>query len=316
MTGDTFNFEQAGYDQALTIPPPPPITSDIPPEAASWIEMATVALFGAANMGDPQDTATALEGHEKREAMAGEAASQFPAGDEQQAQGMDQMAQQLPQMMSSMAGAVSGALGGALQPFMQMPQQLAQTAQQLMQSGMGAMQQGAGADIGPEDLGAEGFDEFGDGFGSAGGGAGGGAADVGAGGGGAAGGGGGIGTSPMAMLGPPATPAATTAPTAGRVMAGPPAAPATVAHPPTPTGGMGGMPMMPPGMHGGAAAAGGKDEKADTKRVTVPVVRNGAPVQGRITSTPPTPVVTKSTDDKKIMTRRIVVPGVGKNHDD
>ena len=82
------------------------------------------------------------------------------------------------------------------------------------------------------------------------------------------------------------------------------------------TGGMGGMPMMPPGMHGGAAAAGGKDEKADTKRVTVPVVRNGAPVQGRITSTPPTPVVTKSTDDKKIMTRRIVVPGVGKNHDD
>ena len=126
MTG-TFHSEQDGYIQAGSVPPPPPITSDIPPAAASWIEMATVALFGAANMGDPEDNAKAQKGHGEREAMAGDAATKFPAGDEQQAQGMDQMAQQFPQMMSGAMGAVTGALGGALQPLMQMPQQLAQT---------------------------------------------------------------------------------------------------------------------------------------------------------------------------------------------
>ena len=64
--------------------------------------------------------------------------------------------------------------------------------------------------------------------------------------------------------------------------------------------------MMPHGM--GGAGAGGKDDKADTKRISVPAVKNGAPVQGRITTPPPTPVVTKSTDDKKLATRRIVIP--------
>ena len=160
MTG-TFHSEEDGYIQAGSVPPPPPITSDIPPAAATWIEMATAALFGAANMGDPEDNAKAQKGHGEREAMAGDAATKFPAGDEQQAQGMDQLAQQLPQMMSSAAGAVTGALGGALQPFMQLPQQLAQSAQQLLQSGMGGLQKGG--EISPEDLAAGGFgDEFGD----------------------------------------------------------------------------------------------------------------------------------------------------------
>ncbi len=310
MAGDTFHSEEGGYEQALGVPPPPQITSDIPPEAATWIEMAAAALFGAANMGDPTDSAEALEGHGKREEKASRAAGEFPASDEQQAQGMDQMAQQLPQMMSSVAGALSGAVGGAMQPLMQMPQQLAQTAQQLMQSGMGAFQQaGGGAELGAEDLMAG---DLGDDFG---GGGGAGLGDIGAGGGGAGGGsggggvgaGGGVGTAPMAMLGPPATPAATTAPTAGRVSAGPPAVAATTAHPPTAMGGMGGMPMMPHGMHG--AGASGKEDKAATKRVSVPVVKNGAPIQGRITA-PPTPVVTKTVDvEKKPTTRRIVVPG-------
>ena len=58
----------------------------------------------------------------------------------------------------------------------------------------------------------------------------------------------------------------------------------------------------------GGAGAGGKDDKADTKRISVPAVKNGAPVQGRITTPPPSPVVTKSTDDKKVATRRIVIP--------
>ena len=285
MTGDRFHSDEGGYQQALGVPPPPPITSDIPPEAATWIEMATAALFGAANMGDPTDEAEALEGHGKRSEKAGRAAGEFGASDEQQAQGMDQMAQQLPQMMSSVAGALSGALGGVMQPLTQMPQQLAQTAQQLMQSGMGAFGKGGTGGLGEADLMAGDLgDEFGGGAGLGDVGAGGGS-----GGGGAGAGGGGIGTTPMAMLGPPATPAATTA------------------HPPTAMGGMGGMPMMPHGMHGGGA--GGKEDKAATKRVSVPVVKNGAPIQGRITA-PPTPVVTKTVDgEKKPTTRRIVIPG-------
>ncbi len=298
MTG-AFNFNEVGYNAALTVPPPPPITSDMPPSVQSWIEMATAALFGAANMGDPEDSAKAQKGHGEREAMAGDAATQFPAGDQQQAQGFDQMAHQIPQMMSSVAGSVTGALGGALQPFMQLPQQLAQAAQGLLQSGMGAFQSGAGEMSSP-DWGADGL---GDEFGVSGGG---GVGDVGGGG---AGGGGGIGTgtSPTAMLGPPATPssATSTAPSSGRV-AGPPTVAATVANAPTPMGG-GGMGMMPPGMHG-AGSAGGKEDKTDTKRISVPTVKNGAPVQGRITTPPPNPVVTKTTDDKKIATRRIVIP--------
>ena len=66
------------------------------------------------------------------------------------------------------------------------------------------------------------------------------------------------------------------------------------------------MPMMPHGM--GGAGAGGKDDKADTKRISVPTVKNGAPVQGRITTPPPALVVTKSTDDRKVATRRVVIP--------
>ena len=301
----TFNSNEANWQQIAGVPPPPAITSDIPPEAATWIEMAAAALFGAANMGDPADEAEALEGHGKRSEKAGRAAGEFGASDEQQAQGMDQMAQQLPQMMSSVAGALSGAVGGVMQPLTQMPQQLAQTAQQLLQSGMGAFGKGGAGGLGEADLMAG---DLGEDLGGGGAGLG----DVGAGGGGSGGGGvgaggGGIGTTPMAMLGPPATPAATTAPTAGRVTAGPPAVAATTAHPPTAMGGMGGVPMMPHGMHGGGA--GGKEDKAATKRVSVPVVKNGAPIQGRI-SAPPTPVVTKTVEaEKKPTTRRIVIPG-------
>jgi hypothetical protein len=300
MTGE-LNVEEGGYGLASLVPPPPVITSDIPPAAATWIEMATAALFGAANMGDPEDNAKAQKGHAEREALTSEAATRFPEGDQTQAAGMDQLAQQIPQMASGVAGAIGGAMGGMFQPLMQMPQQLAQTGQQLLQSGMGAFQQGAGtAGIGTAaDWTADGL---GGGFGAD-------IGDGGSGGGGAGAGGGGvggIGTAPMAMLGPPATPAATTTPTAGRVMAAPPAAAAMAAHPPTPMGGMGGVPMMPPGMHG--AGAGGKEDKAATKRISVPTVRNGAPVQGRITAPPPA-LVTKNIEPKKIATRRVFVPG-------
>ena len=57
------------------------------------------------------------------------------------------------------------------------------------------------------------------------------------------------------------------------------------------------------------ASAADKDAKADTKRVSVPPVRNGAPVQGRITTAPPLPNVTKLVAGKPVATRRVVAPG-------
>ncbi|MDF2826691.1 MAG: hypothetical protein K0R68_4099, partial [Mycobacterium sp.] len=193
----------------------------------------------------------------------------------------------------------AGALGGALQPLAQIPQQLAQTGQQLLQQGMGAMQQ-AGKDVTPEDFGAGlGEDVL--------------AADTetGSGGGGSAGGGGGMGsTTPMSALGPAATPTGSTVPTSGRASVAPPPPPAAPAH--APMGGMGGgYPMMPPGgMAGGAGGGQDKDDKAPTKKVSVPTVKNGAPVQGRITTPPPAaPTITKNVEGKPVNSRRIVIPG-------
>ena len=70
---------------------------------------------------------------------------------------------------------------------------------------------------------------------------------------------------------------------------------------------MGAMPMVPPGaMHG--AGGTGSDAKTDTKRVVAPAVKNGAPVQGRITTPPPTPEVTKRGEGKPVASRRILLP--------
>ena len=192
-------------------------------------------------------------------------------------------------------GALSGALGGLMQPLTQIPQQLAQTGQQLM----GSMKDMGGKT--PEELGAEGLGgglpgaEDASKLGEGGGGSGSGGS-----------GGGGIGsTTPTAMLGPPATPSAATTPTAGRTM---PAAPAPSGPPPSaPMTGMGGMGGMP---HGGMGGGGGesKDDKAATKRVAVPSIKNGAPVQGRIATPPSAPTVAKKVDGKTVASKRIVVP--------
>ncbi|MGH3522228.1 MAG: hypothetical protein ACRDU4_05220, partial [Mycobacterium sp.] len=48
--------------------------------------------------------------------------------------------------------------------------------------------------------------------------------------------------------------------------------------------------------------------KTDTKRVVPPPVKNGAPVQGRITAPPTAPTVTKHLQGKPIATRRIILP--------
>lgn len=296
MTG-RLTVEQEEYLRTLGIPPPPPITPDMPPEVVSYIEMVTAALIAAANMGDPADLALAEKGHAERTALATDAATQFPANEDVQATGMQDtmaMAQQIPQIASSIAGAISGALGGALQPLTQIPQQLAQSGQQLLQSTMGAFEKSGTDALSPEAWDAE---SLADGLGA------GGAGDLGGAGGGGAGAGG-VGTTPMAMLGPPATPSATTTPAAGRAAA-PPVVPATTAPAPGPMGGMGPMPMMPPGV--GRGGADSNDEKTATKRVSVPAIKNGAPVQGRVTT--PLPPVVKSTGDAKPTTRRrIVIP--------
>jgi hypothetical protein len=305
MTDGQLNAIISGYLTAQGQNGLPPVISSDPLVAGMTpIEQLLRVLGLAANMGDPKDNSESAEEHAKRDSKTGEAAAKFSAQDEQanaQMKGVagqgqaDQMAQQLPQMASQLAGALAGAMGGALQPLAQIPQQLAQGAQQAMQAGMGMMQK-AGGDSAMLDKASlsDPLGEFSETPG-----------ESGAGGGSAGGGGGGIGgTSPTAMLGPPPVPAAGTSPSAAQTAV----PPARVAAPTSaPTGGMGGMPMMPPGaMHGAGGSE--KDAKADTKRVAVPTVKNGAPVQGRITAPPPAPQVTKSVDGKPVATRRILLP--------
>ncbi|CAJ1509596.1 hypothetical protein [[Mycobacterium] burgundiense] len=290
------DFDSDAYFEALGVEPPPGIPSDMIGPAAVWTEQLLVALQTAANADDPMDIAAGEAAYAERQALAGEALTKFPENEAQsqaQLQEVSKMAEQIPQMASGIAGGIAGALGGALKPLTELPQQLAQSMQGLMQQGMGAM--GGG-----EDLGAEAFEAsaLGDEFG-------GGAGGLEAGGGGGGGGGFG-GTVPMSTLGPAATPSGATAPTSGRaaMMAVTPSVPASV---PSHMGGMGGYPMMPPGAMGGGAG-GAKDDKTATKKVTVPSVRNGAPVQGRVSAPPTGPTVSKQVEGKTVATRRIVLP--------
>ncbi|BBY58865.1 hypothetical protein [Mycolicibacterium sarraceniae] len=304
MSGGQLNANASDYAAANGMNlAPPPITSDPLVAGMTPIEQLLRVLGLAANMGDPKDNTESAEEHAKRDSKTADAAAKFPAQDEQagaemkgvagQGQG-DQMAQQLPQMASQLAGALAGAVGGALQPLAQIPQQVAQGAQQAMQAGMGMMKGGGESAMLDKASLSDPLGEFGETPG-----------ESGAGGGGSAGGGGGIGgTTPTAMLGPPPIPAAGTSPSSANTAVPTPkmAVPA-----PAPTGGMGGMPMMPPGaMHGAGGSE--KDAKADTKRVSVPTVKNGAPVQGRITAPPPSPQVTKKVDGKPVATKRILLP--------
>ena len=290
-------------------PPPPQIPPDQLATGKSAISQLLALLGIASNEGDPNDSLDALTGHAERGAKTGDALTKFPASEEESSaklagvggqDPMAQMVQQLPQLASGMAGA----LGGLFQPLSQIPQQIAQVGQQAMQAGMGALQHGAGGAatageaIPGELLGAtSGAGELGGGEG-----AGGGA------------GGGGLGaTTPTAMLGPLPAPSPGTEPAAAHT------------HSPTPTnvspaatgsrGAMGGMPMMPPGAMQGAGGA-GSDAKPDTKRIVAPAVKNGAPVQGRITTPPPSPEVTKRLDGKPIASRRILLPDQKRDDDD
>lgn len=316
MTGGQLNADIDQYLQANAMNTPPPlITSDPLVTGATPIEQLLRVLGLAANLGDARDNADSAEEHALRDAGTAEAAEKFAAQDQQAARDLAGVAewadpgatpanttpdtaqtaaisQQLPQAASSIAGAVSGALGGALQPLAQIPQQIAQGTQQAMQAGMGLFQQaaGSGADtdlesslLGEFESAPEDFDALGDQFGD--GDIGGLASGAGPGFGGV---GGGLlgGTAPTSTLGPPPIPSAGTAPSSSPISPiAPPSPPSAAAG----TGaGMAGMPIVPPGAMAGANNA-EKDAKADTRRVSVPPVRNGAPVQGRLNTPPAAP---------------------------
>lgn len=65
--------------------------------------------------------------------------------------------------------------------------------------------------------------------------------------------------------------------------------------------------MVPPGAMQGSNGS-DKEHKPETKRVSAPTVKNGAPVQGRLTVPPPAPQVVKMVDGKPVATKRIIVP--------
>lgn len=327
MTGDRLNADVDQYLQAAALnTPPPQIVSDPLVTGTTPIEQLLRVLGLAANLSDAQDNAENAEEHARREAALAEAAEAFAAQDAEAAHEMagiaeypgpqtaqgntpffaDQtaMTQQVPQAVSAIAGALSGALGSALQPLSQIPQQVAQGAQQAMQAGIGLLQQGGASGL--DDSAASSPDdftydpaEFAD-VGDVGGITGmSGVAPSGGSGGGVPGA-----TAPTSMLGPAPVPSAGTAPSSSPVMRIAPPNSIPTAPPIGP--GMAGMPMIPPGAMPGAAGT-DKDAKADTRRVSVPTVRNGAPVQGRL-FTPPAPVV-KKVEGVPVVTRRVTTTG-------
>lgn len=300
MSGDRLNADTDLYGRAAgENGAPPTISSDHLVAGLTPVEQLLRVLGLAANADDPGDTADSVATQAERDIQMIADAEAFAAEDHQasaamtgvagpdhmtQMAPMTQMAQQIPQLISGIAGAITGALGGALQPLVQIPQQVAQAA---TQTGTSAYPDIDAADT-PliDDVGADLGADFG--------------ADFGAGGGGAGGFGG---TAPTALLGPPPIPSASTAPAAAPAVAIP--APNTPSTAPSAAGGMAGVPMVPPGaMQGGGT--GDRDTKADTKRVSVPPVPNGSPVQGRLTAPQITPAVTTTIEGKPVATKRII----------
>jgi hypothetical protein len=300
MTGDRIQIDLDSLAKLGGGPPPPGITPDPLATGPSLMSQLLRILGIASNTGDPADMSAAESGYAERGAKTGDAMAKFPANEAESSGKMAgvgspaEMAQQIPQMISGVAGGISGAMGGLLQPLSQIPQQAAQIGQQMMQAGMGALQHGTGAgEAIPGEL-----------MGSTSG-----AGESGAGGGGVGGGGA---TTPTAMLGPLPPQSAGTEPASAHTTS--PTPPSGQTAPGAPRGPMGAMPMMPPGaMHGAGA---GKDEKPDTKRVVAPSVKNGAPVQGRITTPPPGPEVVKRVEGKPVASRRIILPDQKRDDDD
>jgi hypothetical protein len=266
--------------------PPPPIPADMPPGAISEIDMLLAGLGMAGNSGDPTDTAAGQTGFEQRGQKTGEAMAKFPAGDQDSSKMLEQMMGTVQQLPQQAVQTVSGLFQGLSQPLNQVLQQVSQISSQLT-STLGKAGQGVGAATLPAGA-------LGDALGA-------GSAAMGAGGAGAGLAGA---TTPAGNLGPPPTPTAGTVPMSSQQ------APVTSPPPGEGAGARGqmggGMPMMPPGAGGGAASGG--DSKAETKRVVPPTVKNGAPVQGRITTPQSAPEVVKRIAGKPIASRRILAP--------
>lgn len=333
LVADAEHYHQATAMNAS----PPQIVSDPLVAGSTPVEQLLRALGLAANLSDHQDNATNLQQHAERDVTTRQAAEKFLAQDLEAAAELrsidDQsytaaegmageptqtaaIAQQLPQLASGIAAALAGAIGGVLQPLAQLPQQATQGLQQALQTGIEVAQTTGASPVEDAslsetapaedfDLGANDFEDLDAGAGG----------DTGGGGlGGADGDGPGPvgGTAPTAYLGPPPVPPASTAPSSAPII---PVAPAAVA--PAiggATAGMTGMPMVPPGAMG-ATSGTEKDVRADTKRVSVPAVRNGAPVQGRLTVPPIPPPLVKKSAGHPVVTRRIVESGRGQSAD-
>jgi hypothetical protein len=266
--------------------PPPPIPADMPAGAISEIDMLLAGLGMAGNSGDPTDMAQGQAGFAQRGEKTGEAMAKFPASQEDSSKMLEQMMGTVQQMPQQAIQAFTGLFQGVSQPLNQVLQQGMQMGTQLA-STMGKAGAGAGASLPASAVG----DALGTGGSALGAGAGAGAGLAGA-------------TTPAGNLGPPPTPSAGTYPASSPTVQAPvPTAPDAAGA----RGQMGGgMPMMPPGAAG--AGGSGGDNKAETKRVVPPSVKNGAPVQGRITAPQTAPEVVKRVAGKPIASRRILAP--------
>ncbi len=288
---------------AQGVPIPPLSMSDAVVPGGVPFDQLLAMLGLAANDGDDTDNAGAQAGHGERNQKLNDAMTKFPANEEASAsklggENLMKMAESMPQTAAQIAGSLSGAL---IQPFTQALQTLSQSGNQLLQTGLGAFTKGAGAGatVPASALGAE----LGAGGGKLGG----------LGGGGAAAGAGGGGTSPAAMLGPPPIPAGGTAPASSPH--GPPIPPPPAEPTSAPRGAAGGMPMMSPAGMQGAGGSGGND-KPGTKRVVPPSIKNGAPIQGRLTSPLKPPEVIKRVEGKPVVSRRLLAPDLRLDDDE
>jgi len=272
--------------------PPPPIPADMPAGAISEIDMLLAGLGMAGNSGDPTDLAQGQAGFAQRGEKTSEAMAKFPASQEDSSKMLEQMMGTVQQMPQQAIQAFTGLFQGVSQPLNQVLQQGMQMGTQLA-STMGKA--GAGASLPASALG----DALGAGGSALGDGAGAGAGLAGA-------------TTPAGNLGPPPTQSAGTYPASSPT----PQAPVPTAPDAAGARGQigGGMPMMPPGAAG--AGGSGGDSKAETKRVVPPSVKNGAPVEGRITTPQTAPEVVKRVAGKPIVSRRILAPGDKRDEDD
>ena len=304
MSDGIFNADLDQYLRAAGIDgPPPAIASDALVAGLTPTEQLLRILGLAANADDPADAADSVAQQSDRDVGATESARAFATEDERAGADLNGTAAQIPQLIAGIAGAVAGALGGALQSLGQLPQALGQIApsQGANQIEMDGYRESAEPDL-PFDEPFDAFSdtEFGDTWAGGGG-------DGAAGGAGVAGGGlGGVpGTMATGVLGPPPVPSAGTAPASAPALRISP--PGTGAAPPPAAAGMAGMPLIPPGAMN-PATAGDKDAKTETKRVSVPTVRNGAPIQGRLVPPPAAPTVVKRVEGKPVATKRVVAP--------